>query len=564
MAGRADSRPPVARAARSWYDEAMTTTLRALLASALTAASLFAQGSEQRAVAAPKTVPEASGYAATSRAADVERFVDACLSLPRGDRLSVEIAGKTPGGRAMLVVKAALTEAPQSPRLRALVIGNIHAGEVEGKEAVQALLREIAQGQHEALLRRCDLWFVPVYNVDGNEQVAVGNRRGQNGPDAVGERPNSQGLDLNRDFIKADAPETRMLLKLFRDVDPHLFVDLHTTNGSHHGYHLTYAPSLNPNVDVGLDRFARGLLDRVRADLREEGVETFDYGNFETRDWDGGGAPSSRGGARGWYTYDSRARYGTNYFGLRNRLSVLSEAYSYADFETRIRATRAFVLAILADLVEHEDAARAAMAVADRRLKDASAPAWFGTATGFAPPEQLPVLVGEVERVERGEDLPMRIVRREESAAEVMPVVRSFRASRRARLPAGWAVVAPPLEVVQRLQWHGIEYRALEEPTSLRARQFAVDKKRKPKRPYQGHQALVLEGRWLTAGAREIPLGTLIVPADQRLGRLAATLLEPLSEDGLSTWNFFEAQTKDTFPVLQLLELPRQDGREDR
>ncbi len=535
----------------------MTTTPRALLATALTTAALAAQ------VDAPQTVPERSRYTETSRAADVERFVDACLALPHGDRLTVEIAGKTPGGRAMLVVKAGLLQAPEQPRLRAVVIGNIHAGEVEGKEAVQALLREIAQGQHEDLLQRCDLWFVPIYNVDGNEQIEVGNRRGQNGPDAVGERPNSQGLDLNRDFVKADAPETRMLLKLFRDVDPHLFVDLHTTNGSHHGYHLTYAPSLNPNVDVGVDRFARGLLERVRETLRSQGVETFDYGNFETRDWDGGGAPSSRGGARGWYTYDSRARYGTNYFGLRNRLSVLSEAYSYADFETRIRASRAFVLAVLTDLVAHEQQARAAMSTADLRLTDASAPVWFGTATEFAPPERLPVLVGKVERVERG-DRPTRVVRVDDSTAETMAVVRRFRATTKSRLPQGWAVVAPPLEVVQRLQWHGIDYYALDAQVSLRARRFAVDKKRKPKRPYQGHQALVLEGSWGAAAPADIPLGTLIVPADQRLARLAATLLEPLSEDSLSTWNFFERQTEATYPVLRLAELPARQDREDR
>ncbi|MFN3241340.1 MAG: M14 family metallopeptidase [Planctomycetota bacterium] len=507
----------------------------------------------------PQTVAESSSYEQTSRAADVERFLDACVRLPHGDRVSVQVAGKTHEGRAMMLAKVALPEAAERPRLRALVIGNIHAGEVEGKEAVQELLREFALGQHEPLLQRCEIWFVPIYNVDGNEAVKVGNRRGQNGPDAVGQRPNGQGLDLNRDFVKADAPETRVLLSLFREFDPHLFVDLHTTNGSHHGYHLTYAPSLNPNVDAAVDRFTRGMLERTRKKLQRQGVETFDYGNFETRDWDGGGAPSSRRGERGWYTYDSRARYGINYYGLRNRVSVLSEAYSYADFETRIRATRAFVLGLLHDLVDHEQQAREAMAAADRRVTDGRAPVWFGTATTFADPERLPVLVGKVERVDGEGGRPTRYARVDESAPEAMRVVRRFRAQQQRRLPVAWAVLAPTPEVVQRLQWHGVTFHAVDEATSLRARQFAVDKKRKPKRPYQGHQALVLEGTWRPARAHDIPLGTLIVPADQRLARVAATLLEPLSEDGLSTWNFFEDQTDKTFPVLRLLERPARD-----
>ena len=507
----------------------------------------------------PRTVAEASNYARTSRVADVERFVDACVQLPHGDRLSVHVAGKSPQGRAIMLVKVALPEPAERERLRALVIGNIHAGEVEGKEAAQELLRAFALGEHEDLLRRCEVWFVPVYNVDGNEAVKVGNRRGQNGPDAVGQRPNGQGLDLNRDFVKADAPETRALLKAFREFDPHLFVDLHTTNGSHHGYHLTYAPSLSPNVDPAVDRFTRAMLERTRRALRQQGIETFDYGNFETRDWDGGGAPSSRGGERGWYTYDHRARYGVNYFGLRNRVSVLSEAYSYADFETRIRATRAFVLGLLRDLVAHEQQARDAMAAADRRARGHGQPVWFGTATKFAPPEQLPVLVGKVERVEGEGDRPTRFVRQDEAEPETMRVVRRFRADSLRRLPAAWAILNPTLEVVQRLQWHGVTFHAIDEATSTKAQQFAVAKKRKPKRPYQGHQELVLEGEWRPARDHQLPLGTLIVPAGQPLARLCATLLEPLSEDSLSSWNFFEDQTGATYPVLRLLELPATD-----
>ena len=500
----------------------------------------------------PRTVAETTNYAETSRAADVARFVAACRRLPRGDRLTVGAMGRTHEDREILLVRAALPNADPATQLRVVVIGNIHAGEVEGKEAVQELLREVALGEHEALLSRCSVWFVPIYNVDGNEAVKVGNRRGQNGPDAVGRRPNGMGLDLNRDFVKADAPETRALLRLFDEVDPHLFVDLHTTNGSRHGYHLTYAPSLNPNVDAGVDRFTRAMLARARADLRSQGVETFDYGNFETRDWDGGGAPISAGSGRGWYTYDSRARYGINYFGLRNRLSVLSEAYSYADFETRIRATKAFVLALLTDLVANERDARAAMAAADARVTAGEAPVWFGTDTTFAPAEVLPVLVGAVERAGGEGGRPLRYERVDRSTAEEMPVVRRFRSAHRRRLPAAWAVLAPSAAVVERLQLHGVRYREVEATTTVNARVFRVEKRRKPKRPYQGHQALVLEGSWQGAEQQQLPAGTLLVPADQRLARVAATLLEPLSEDGLSTWNFFEDQTGETYPVLRV------------
>ena len=505
---------------------------------------------------APRTVPERTDYAETSRARDVEAFLDACLGLPHGDRLEVRVAGRSHEGRGILLVRAALADdrrASAPERLRALVIANIHAGEVEGKEAVQELLREVANGEHTDLLEHCELWCVPIYNVDGNEAIKVGNRRGQNGPDAVGQRHNAQNLDLNRDFVKADAAETRVLLKLFQEVDPHLFLDLHTTNGSRHGYHLTYAPSLSPNVDRDVDRLARDLLERARTALHEQGFEVFDYGNFETRDWDGGGAPNSPAGQRGWYTYDHRPRYGVNYFGLRNRVAVLSEAYSYDDFRTRIAATRAFVLAVLRQLVAERATARATFLAADARMLDDNQPVWFGSDTKFAEPEHLPVLVGEVERVARDGDRPLRYARTGTAAPETMPVYRRFRADRLRRLPRAWAVLDPSAEVVQLLRRHGIEFEALDQPGPHRGQRFAVHKKRKPKRPYQGHHMLVLDGAWQPPTDVELPLGTIVVPARQRLGRLAAALLEPESEDSLSTWNFFEQQTDDVYPAVRLL-----------
>ncbi|MCA8977483.1 MAG: M14 family metallopeptidase [Planctomycetes bacterium] len=521
------------------------STLALLLAALLTPLLAQQEG--------PRTRPETSGHGATSTLADVQHFLDACVKLPHGDRLAVAVAGKSHEGRPLLLVKAALGDEPATPRLRALIIGNIHAGEVEGKEALQLLLREIANGEHEDLLGAFDLWLLPIYNVDGNEQMKDGNRRGQNGPSIVGQRPNGQGLDLNRDFIKAEAPETRALLALFDSIDPHLFMDLHTTNGSYHGYHLTYSPCLSPNMDRDLARLSRAALDEVTAAMkREHGFEVFDYGNFETRDWDGGRAPESPDNVRGWYTYDSRPRYGTNYFGLRNRISILSEAYSYCDFETRIAVTRAFVLTTLQTLRRRQQEVREACSGADARPLATDARLWFGHDATFAEPEQLDVLVGEVDRLEMPDSGDVRLQRKGDGTPERMQVLRSFRARQHRALPAAWAVQQPSPDALALLQRHGIEFEAIDAPRRVQAERFVVTKKRKPKRPFQGHQELVLEGEWQPAAAIELPLGTLLVSSQQRLAMLAAQLLEPLSDDGMSNWNFFEHQTDDTYPVLRL------------
>jgi hypothetical protein len=501
----------------------------------------------------PATRPEATQYTETSSVADVQRFVDEVVKLPHGDRLSVEVAGKSHEGRAQLLIKVALPT-PDANRLRAVVIGNIHAGEVEGKEAVQVLLREFANGDHEDVLKAFELWFLPLYNIDGNEKTSKQNRPGQNGPATTGQRPNAQGFDLNRDFIKAEAPETQTLLGLFARIDPHLFVDLHTTNGSYHGYHLTFAPSLSPNCDPAIARLSRAILDDSTAEMQQKHkFAIFDYGNFETHDWDGSGAPESAPGVRGWYTYDSRPRYGVNYFGLRNRIGILSEAYSYCDFATRIAATRAFVLTILHSMAVRAADVRQTCSAADQRLVAPEAPAWFGFDTAFGDPEQLPVLLGEVDTVPPSDGGTQRFVRKGDGKPETMPVLRSFRARQQRVLPLAWAIQAPTPEVLSLLQRHGIQFTRAESKDPVVAERFAVTQKKKPKRPYQGHQELVLVGAWQPAQETTLPAGTLLVSARQPLARLAAQLLEPESEDSLSTWNFFEARTEDSFPVLRIV-----------
>ena len=175
---------------------------------------------------------------------------------------------------------------------------NIHAGEVEGKEAAQMLLRDLTLGPLAPLLDSLVLLVVPIYNVDGNEALAPGdtNRPGQNGPALVGRSANGQGLDLNRDYVKMEAPETRAPRRCSR-WDPHVFVDLHTTNGSYHGYALTYSPGLNPNATAANDFVRDRLLPRLRSRMSERhGRGTFPTATSATSiptHWCRGGRPTT-------------------------------------------------------------------------------------------------------------------------------------------------------------------------------------------------------------------------------------------------------------------------------
>ena len=230
-----------------------------------------------------ETKAESSHYEATSSHAEVVAFCNALAEeSPRVVHTNFGQSGEKRGLPLLILSDDGITE--PNDRLTILCLGNIHAGEVCGKEALLMLARDLARAEKPGLLKNINLLVAPIYNADGHEQMAHDNRPGQDGPkDGMGERHNSQGLDLNRDYVKAQAPETRALLKLLRDWDPEVIIDTHTTNGSHHRYTLTYGGPRHPNTDPRLVDYVREtFLPKVGDKLRDRsGYDSFFYGNFE-------------------------------------------------------------------------------------------------------------------------------------------------------------------------------------------------------------------------------------------------------------------------------------------
>src|SRR2546429_8080440 len=312
----------------------------------------------------PQTSAERTNYAATSSTADVGAFLDS-LELA-GAPVRVSEMGSSALGKPIYFVIASdptVTspgEAAASGKVVVYLQANIHGGEVEGKEAVLALLRELA-GLRRELLQTLVVLVAPDYTPDGNDAFGpqAVNRSEQNGPELVGQRADGLNLDLNRDYFKAETPETRAsLARVYTSWDPALMVDLHTTDGTRHGYLLTYAPPLDPNGPSGPTTFVRDqMLPALRRTLQDKYHESiFDYGNVETPP-----APQR------WGTYAPLGWYGTNYVGLRGRMAILSEAYSHADFKTRVQVTHDFLVEILEYTGRHGDEIRRLERAADRR-----------------------------------------------------------------------------------------------------------------------------------------------------------------------------------------------------
>jgi len=520
-----------------------------------------------------KTRAELSNYEETSRYADVLAFLD---QLDKSSPLvHVETFGRTFEGRNLPLAViadppvASPEEARRSGKATVLVFGNIHAGEVDGKEASLEIARRLAGGDLRPLLKKVIVLVAPIYNADSNDHISVTNRTDQNGPiRGVGVRGNAQGLDLNRDFMKIEAPETMALIRLFNEWDPLLTVDLHTTDGSFHGYHLTYSTPLNPSGDETLLDYHREKMmpALTRAMQRDHGFRTYFYGNFASeaslarQSIFAGGRDPGPNQPRIWRTFSPQPRIAFNYVGLRNRLCILSESYSHLDFRRRIEATAAFVEQILRYSAAHSSEIRRLCRQADARMSGNRRERRIGVE--YAPQaldKPVPILVGKVVGITNPISRAEMTAMVENAVTPVpMPDYGLFKATR--SVPIATAYLVPRQEelrvIAEKLRAHGITVEELAKPVTTKVEAFTIGKVSRAAGRLQGRdrESVQVSGGYEQKEMSFEP-GTYVVRTSQPLGRLAAYLLEPESDDGLGTWNFLDSHIgpQKVLPIYKLM-----------
>ncbi len=529
-----------------------------------TVSLLLALGIAGNAAAAePVAVVEATAYARTSLYREVVDFVDQVAAT--SGLVSVATLATTAEGRPLPLVILSKERVRTPAELRAtgkpamLVMANIHGGEVEGKEACQILIREIASGRLAALLEHQVVLVVPIFNADGNDKV--GRNRHDKGPELAGARYNGQTLDLNRDYAKLESPEVRGLVRLLSTWDPALFVDMHTTNGSYHREPVTYTTCATPGAAKELTGFMwKRLFPAAARRLAELGFESVPYGEFVD-----GAHPE-----KGWIDEAVEARYGTNYVGLRNRLTILDENYSYADFKTRVQGSLAFVRAVLEFTNAHADEIAALVRRADAETAASYAATPFATEARIESRGDVTVKGYEftVERLTPEESAKspwlhgVRVKPTDTARDYTVPHLALAVPTKTMPLPAGYVILPGNDQVVANLLAHGIVVERLAQGCRVKAERWVVEKVEPAKTVFQGHVLLALPGH-LEATDADLPAGAAFVDMRQPLARLVPVLLEPASQDSLAAWGFFDraivrqwSNEPAPYPVLRVAARP--------
>lgn len=486
----------------------------------------------------PLSKAESSGFKETSSYADVVKFLADLKAT--GAPIEIRSSGKSTEGKVIPMVIASRpmvrtpAEAAKSGKLIIYIQANIHAGEVEGKEAALHLLRQYCQ-KSSKVLDKAILIVQPIYNIDGNEKFGpqARNRPGQNGPELVGVRPNGQNFDLNRDCMKVESPEMAGVLKEIYPWNPHAMFDLHTTDGTRHGYPLTYAGPNQPNTHPLLQDYCfKEFFPLIRKTVKAKyNTELFDYGNgvFENEKWR-------------FETFGAEPRYVTNYGGLRNTISILSEAMVYETFENRIKDTEHFVDECLNKLIS--DSSRIKLM---RKKADADVVRW-GNNPSIAPPmaTRFKMKSRGVEGVLLEKNLtaggrrsgPVR-----DLESIQMPVLDRFEGERFDKLPYGYIIPKSATKAIELLKLHGIQISEIDgNVTGVASEAMVISKFDQARGAFQGHKLITLEGKWKPSTD---PISGYFVRTGQPLGLLVFDLIQPDSVDGLTAWGAFG----ESFPI---------------
>ncbi len=520
------------------------------------------------------TPSERAGYRTTPDYGETLAYVDR-LARTYPKVLRSESFGTTGEGRDLRIVVASgdgefdpgVIHA--SGRVVLLVQNAIHAGEMDGKDACLALLRDLARDPgRAALLDRVVLVVIPVYNIDGHERRSPYHRINQNGPETMGWRANASNLNLNRDYLKADAPETRAFLRMFRRWLPDFFVDDHVTDGADFQYDITFQLDDGPDVAPATARWIREVVTpEVTRRVNASGHLALPRQVFLKDNLD----PS-----QGLTFFENPPRFSTGRMILENRPGLLVELHMLKDYRTRVTGNYELLVALLEVL--NREASR--LAELNREADRAAA---------TLPSSSFPLVVGGT-----GSPVPMpfRGYRYERSLSEVsgslavryvpepwnveLPVDPGGRVVLAVDPPAGY-IVPPGWEpVVDVLEAHGVELRRTIADWTGEVERYRCSGMEFPDQPFEGRFPILRSGTFEPSKGRfgtctrvretvTFRAGSVVAGLGQRRAKVAIHWLEPEAPDSALRWGFFAPifEQKESGEAYVVERLAREDLRRD-
>jgi murein tripeptide amidase MpaA len=458
------------------------------------------------------------------------------------DKIVYRSFGKSGQGRdlPLLIASDDGTFTPEAARKRGKAIifiqAGIHAGEIDGKDAGLALLRDaVITKTRPELLKDVVILYVPIYSVDGHENSNPYMRINQNGPDEMGFRANATNLNLNRDYMKADAPETRAWLALWNEWKPDFFIDCHVTDGADFQYNVTYEyahfQEVSPLLKSWMDEHFDG---KVVPKVESEGNLLTHYVEFAGREVTGGIA-----------TFIATPRFATGYTPLRNRIGLLIETHSWKPYRSRVRGT----YDVLRYTIEEIAATRSSLFDVNKKA-DAET---VERGKSYDPSRRFPLVLDVTDKSTpiAFKGLEYKIEDSAISGGKMIVYGTKPLNITIPRFDEGRVVtsVAPPLyyivppewkDVINVLKMHGIKFETIKKPLTIEVESYRLTQPKWATASFENRVTLTCK-QTPVKETRTYPTGSVIVPMAQESANVAIHLLEPNGPDSFVYWGFFDS-----------------------
>lgn len=433
-----------------------------------------------------------------------------------------------------------------------LIQSGIHAGEIDGKDASLMLMREIAITKTLApLIDNVTILFIPIFNVDGHERFGPYNRINQNGPKGMGWRTTAQNYNLNRDFMKADAPEMQAWLELFNRWLPDLLVDCHVTDGADYQYVVTYGVAKDRSVSSPLREWSAEVFESyLNEKMDRDGFPMFPYIWFKER-------PDIE---KGLISFIGSPRYSTSYGAVQNRIFFLIETHMLKDYKTRVTAAYHLLKHIIELCNTQSATLRQVNQAADRQTKTLAGQMF---PISFRPNMQDSAMVDflgiEYEIVKSDISGGDWVRYGDKPATMKVSLFDKSIPTDSVKLPYAYLIPKEWQVQIERLKLHGVEIKRLQRDTVLAVESYRFNNIRLQNRSFEGRQMVNADVE-LISEERYYPAGTAVALLNQRTNRVIAHLLEPNAPDSFLKWGFWNTifERKEYAEDYVLEELARE------
>ena len=500
------------------------------------------------------TPAEKTCYATTPDYAETMAYLKRVQAAAPG-QVEIEGFGKTGEGRELDIVVVSRDGVFDPASLHAakrpivLVQNAIHAGEMDGKDACLALLRDMVISKTEAaLLERAVFVFIPIYNADGHERRSPYNRINQDGPGEMGWRGNGTNLNLNRDYMKADTPEARAFLAMFHHWLPDFFVDDHVTDGADFQYDVTFTIDDGPNLPSATAKW----VDEVATPTLEKYVDA--HGHLASPTYIT--LVNENDPAQGLGFNDDPPRFSTGYMVLEGRPGMLVELHMLKDYKARVTGNYEILAGLMELMNRDADKVIALNATADKEAEDLGAHplssvkyplalSWGGQTTpflfrGYKYTRELSAVSGTTWVKYTHE--PWNVS---------LPLETGYKVTAEATVPAAYIIPAQWTRVIDVLAAHQVRMERTKAPWTGDAETYQCAGMTWQEPPFEGRhptfngEAMRHPGKYgscvLVREKMSFPAGSAVVRLDQRLSKVALEWLEPAAPDSALQWGFFDS-----------------------